>query len=489
MPPMTGTSAPTETLDGDGLPVPIDAAEREKQLQQRVLHIPGVRTLTFARFCTGLGLTTLAYGSMVYLATTGTSQAIISLVGAIRFLTALLFGLGGGVLAEVMCTRSALVMTYALQAAACFIVPTLWGTSLSSLLVLVFIETTLGQLGTPAIKAATAEVTTPAQVAVAAAILSVAGGIGAAVGSAFVAPVLLNLATMTAVIYVSGATLALSAVRVWHLPAEDAATPIMQVIRAVDWRAAVPSPRRTATWVLDNRRFAAMILVGGMAVALYEGMNSLMPVYVRDVLGANPVNTIFIIAPGGLGFLAGSALGPWLMDHRGERALGIYALAILSLGFVLFGLIEQVTPFLAPFSPLRLLELFGIQLSPQMRAAGLISILTMFGSTAASAAVQTYVNRYVMLARQATTFGMQELLDNALVLATLLALGSIATVLGPRLVFLFAPPFLVLLVVSLVWMSFHITANEPPEVQAILRVIFNPAPWRHVSGRSTTGED
>jgi MFS family permease len=486
---MTETSLPANTLDSDGLPAGTGVAEREQRLQRRVFHEPGVRILTFARFCIGLGLTTLAFGTMVYLATTGSSQAIISLVGAIRFLTALLFGLGGGVLAGGMSSRSALVITYAVQAAACFLVPTLWGTSLGSLVMLVFLETTLGQLGTPAFKAATAEVTAPAQVAVAAAIMAVAGGIGAAVGSAFVAPVLLNMSTMTAVIYVSGAALALSAVWVWRLPTDNAATPFMPAIRAIDWRAAVPSPRRTATWILDNRRFAAMILVGGMAVAMYEGMNSLMPIYVRDVLGANPTNTVFIIAPGGLGFLAGSALGPWLMDHRGERALGIYSLAILSLGFVLFGLIEHVAPFLAPISPLRLVELFGVPLSPQIKAAGLISILTMFGSTAASAAVQTYVNRYVMLARQATTFGMQELLDNALVLATLVALAGIATVLGPRLVFLVAPPFLVLLVVLLIRLSFSITANEPPEARAILRVIFNPAPWHHFRTPPTGEQD
>jgi hypothetical protein len=152
---------------------------------------------------------------------------------------------------------------------------------------------------------------------------------------------------------------------------------------------------------------------------------------------------------------------------------------------VLFGFIEQVAPFLAPFSPLRLLESFGIQLTPQMQAAGLIAILTMFGATAAGAAVQTYVNRYVMLAQQPATFGMQELLDNALVLVTLLMLGVVATAVGPRLVFVFAPPFLVLLVVSLIWMSFHITDNEPPEVQAIFRSIFNPSPWPDTGERST----
>jgi hypothetical protein len=118
-----------------------------------------------------------------------------------------------------------------------------------------------------------------------------------------------------------------------------------------------------------------------------------------------------------------------------------------------------------------------------MKAAGLISILTMFGSTAASAAVQTYVNRYVMLARQAKTFGMQELLDNLLVVVTLVALGGIATAAGPRLVFYFAPPLLVVLVVSLIWASFRVTATEPPEVQAILRSIFNPAPWNSATRR------
>lgn len=486
MPLMPATALFEDRLDSDGLPVGISVEAHEKQIQKRVLHEPGVRTLILARFCTGLGLTTLAYGGMVYLATTGASQAIISLVGSIRFLTALVFGLGGGVLAEAMCTRAALITTYALQAAACFIVPTLWGTTIGSLLALVFIETILGQLGTPALKAATAEVTTPAQVAVAAALIAMAGGIGAAVGSAFVAPILINVSTMTVVIYVAGAALALSAVRVWRLPADETAPSVVQAIRAIDWRATAPAPRRTAAWILENQRFAAMILVGGMAVALYEGMNSLLPIYVRDVLGADPVNTVFIIAPGGLGFLAGAALGPWLMDHRGERALGIYSLAILSVGFMLFGLIEQVTPFLSPLSPLGLLEYVGIPLSPQMKAAGLISILTMFGSTAASAAVQTYVNRYVLLSRQATTFGMQELLDNALILLTLVVLGGISTVLGPRLVFLLAPPFLVVVIVWLIRSCFRITSNEPPQAQAILRVIFNPAPWQRVDRRHTT---
>ena len=219
-----------------------------------------------------------------------------------------------------------------------------------------------------------------------------------------------------------------------------------------------------------------MILVGSIVVALFDGLNTLMPVYVRDVLGEDPTNAAYILAPGGIGFMVGTALGPWWMNRRGERAVGVMGLAILSLGYVLFGLIDIVAPFLALISPLRLLDLFGFTLTPEIEAAGLISILTAFGSTGTGAAVQTYVNRYVLLARQATTFGMQEVLDNAMTLFAVLTLGALATALGPRLVFIVAPPLIVLVVVGLIRMGFHVTAQDPPQTRVILHALLNTSP-------------
>jgi MFS family permease len=210
-----------------------------------------------------------------------------------------------------------------------------------------------------------------------------------------------------------------------------------------------------------------------MVFALFDGLNSLIPVYVRDVLRTDPTNSVYILAPGGIGFLAGSVLGPWLMNRRGERALAVMAMVILSLGFMLFGLVDLVAPLLAPFSPLRLLGLVGIELSPQVEAVGLISILTALGSTSAGAAVQTYINRYVILARQAPTFGMQEVLDSALTLFAVLALGAIATLIGSRLVFIIAPPLIVVIVIWLIGLCFRVTAQDPPEARAILNALFD----------------
>jgi MFS family permease len=448
-------------------------AHQEEELRQRVLQNPGVRALIGGRFAASLGISALEYGAIVSLAMVGASQAAISLIGASRFFAALLFGIGGGALVDAMSKRNAMVTAFSLQAAACFIVPTIWGTSFASVLVLMFLVAMLGQIATPALKAATVLVSSAAQVAVVAAVISLAGGIGAAIGSAFLAPVLINLTGLRTIISIAGAVLAFGAVRALGLPPEEGATALPQAARAVEWRATIPTLRRTAAWLLANRKVGAMLLVGSMVMALFEGLNTLMPVYVRDVLGSDPTKTVYILAPGGIGFLAGTALGPRVMDRRGERALAVIALAIICLGFLLFGFIDVVAPLLAPVSPLRLLGLAGITLSPQIEAAGLISIFTALGSTAALAAAQTYVNRYVLLARQATTFGMQEVLNNALILFAVLAFGGIATRLGSRPVFLVAPLLIVVVVVWLIRICFRVSDQDPPQARRILQALLD----------------
>jgi MFS family permease len=463
-------------IPSDGEPAAGQAiAAEEEAIRQRVLRNPGVRALVMSRFASVLGITTLSYGAMIHLAAVGAPQIAISTLGATSYVAALAFGIGGGALSEAMSKRRAMVTAYALQSAACFIVPTIWGPSVPALLVLIFLIAALGQIVTPAVKAATALVATTSQVAVVAAIISVAGGVGAAVGTAFLAPFLVNAGSLQVVAYVSGSVLALGAVRAWWLPPEAQSASLRQGVRQVDWVASAPTLRRTAAWVSENRQVGAMILVGSMVVALFDGLNTLIPVYLRDVLHTSPTNAAFILAPGGVGFFLGTVLGPWWMNRRGERAVGVMALAILGLGFALFGMIDVVTPFLAPISPLRVLERFGFEVTPPIAAAGLISILTAFGSTGAGAAVQTYVNRYVLLARQATTFGMQEVLDNTLTLFAILTFGGLATTFGPRVVFLIAPPLLVLVVVELIRIGFRITAQDTPQTRVILHALLTTA--------------
>ena len=123
--------------------------QQEQQLRKRAMQDPAVRALIGSRLASVLGIATLTYGAMIYLAAIGAPQIVISLTGATRYLAALLFGIGGGALADAMSKRTAMVTAYILQAAACFIIPTVWGTGVWSLIVLIFVVSMLGQIVTP----------------------------------------------------------------------------------------------------------------------------------------------------------------------------------------------------------------------------------------------------------------------------------------------------------------------------------------------------
>lgn len=437
---------------------------------------PAVRALVVSRFASMLGIATLSYGLMVFLATAGASQATVSIIGGMRFFAALLFGISGGAITGLMSKRSAMVTAYALQALACFILPLLLGTTLPALVVLIFLISALAQIVAPAVKAATALVSTPAQVAVVAAIISLAAGLGAAIGSAFFAPFLINAASLRTLIFASGFILAIGAVRALWVPQDGEGVSLKAAMDRLDWRASTPTLRRTIEWVLEDRALSSMVLVGALAVGLFEGFNTLIPIYIRDVLQANPALTVFILAPGGLGAVVGTIVGPWLMDRRGERVLALVALVVLTSSFVLFGLIDQVTWLFAAISPLRLLNLFGMAPPPGVQAAGMIAILTSFGSTAAAAAVQAYVNRYVFLVKQPSTFGMQSVIESAVSLLAVVGLGVLASVIGSKMAFIVAPLVLIALLVVVIQYGVRAAEREKPAARMVLRELFDAAP-------------
>lgn len=73
---------------------------------------------------------------------------------------------------------------------------------------------------------------------------------------------------------------------------------------------------------------------------------------------------------------------------------------------------------------------------------------------------------------------MQEVLDNTLTLFAILTFGGLATSFGPRVVFLIAPPLLVLVVVWLIRIGFRLTAQDTPQARAILRALLTTSTRR-----------
>jgi MFS family permease len=450
-----------------------------------VLKDGRVQTIIFARNISKLGIATLSYGAMVYLADNGASQIQVSVVGAMGYLAALLFGSQGGAVVDSLPKRNALMLGYAGQAALCFIFPTVFGTSVLDLTILAFLVATLATITSPALKATVALVATVAAMATVAAVLNLFGSFGTAIGQAFVAPVLIKVSGIKAVMYVSGVILACAAIWVRRVPADPTRTgkSTREAFKGVDWKPKALDLRGIARWILGNRAVATIILIGAVVYALGEAVGTLIPVYVREVLDTDPSLSIYIFAPAGLGYLAGAVSAPWLIDKYGERRVGSIALTITSVGVMLYGVIGIVTPFLASISPLRLLELFGVDLSDKMLAAGFIAMPANYGSTATSSAVQNYINRRLPLITQGGVFGMEKVIENALALIAVLGLGAIATVIGSQAVFLVAPVTVFAVVVWLLRYSYRAVGQAEPTREVLEEL------WRGEAGEASTTDN
>lgn len=460
---------------------PIDQPQtfdEQKPSYRSVFGHAAVRVVALSRFLSRMGGQTLSYGIMVFLAAEGASQFEISLANSASYLAALLFGLQGGLLADSRPKRQVLMLVFAAQAALCFVTPVLLGTSAGDLLFVIFVTSAITQVVTPGMKSIVAIVATPAEVATTSALINIVGSVGSAIGAAFVAPVLIKQSGIEAVLYVAGILFVLSSIRIYRLPVAEARGRAMErPLLDIDWRPRALSLKYNAQWIMTNRAVASMLLVGGLAAALYQGINTLFPVYVREVLHQDPTNSIYIFAPSGVGYLIGAFGSPYLIRRFGERHVAVGSLALMAVGMVMLGFIQVFAPALAVISPLRVINDFtDAHLSDAVLAAGVAALPANLGSTAAGQAVQVYVNRNVPVSNQGGVFGLQQVQENALNLVTILLLGVVATVTGPQYVFIVAPLVVGSIVMALLGYAFRSAGQDARLAESLDFFIDDPPP-------------
>ena len=433
-----------------------------------LLRRPAVEVVLFSQILSRAGSQILSYGSMVHLAGIGGSQIEISLLSASGALAALVFGVRGGAVADSLPKRVALGLSYAAQAALCFVIPRYLGTGIGALFLLIFAVSILTQITSPALKVAVALVATAAELATVTVLLGFAGGIGTAIGSAILAPMLIKQWGITIAAYAAGVLFLFASIRALRIPEERRRTAKTEAERP-----RIGGFREAGAWMLAHQAVATMILVGAAVTVLSRIFDSLQPIYVRSVLGADPTYAIYIFAPGAIGALIGQLSSPILIRWPGERVLAVISLAVFSGAMVLFGLINVVASALARFSPLRLLSVVDIHLSDQILAAGMIAILVEFAQAGAATSVQTYVNRRVPLDVQGTTFGVQAFVTNAIGFTGTLAVGALATVFGTRAIFLLVPPLLAATLIWLIRLSFRSRDEPVPTPRQALATLWN----------------
>lgn len=448
-----------------------------------VLQHTSVQIVVLSRFLSRMGGQTLSYGIMVFLAAAGASQIEISLANSASFLAALLFGLQGGLLADSRPKRQILGLGFAVQAVLCFVTPFVLGTAIGDLLFVVFVTSAISQVVTPGMKSIVAVVASPAEVATTSALINIVGSLGSAMGSAFVAPFLIKWSGIEAILLVAGVLFLLSAVRIYRLPASEkrGRKEATKRLRDLDWRPRALSLTYNAEWIMANRPVASMLLVSGLAGALYQGINSLFPVYVREVLHADPTNSIYILAPSGVGYLIGAFGSPFFIRWFGERRVAVSSLALMALGMILLGSIDLVATPLSMISPLRLVNLIsGVHLSDAVLAAGVAAMPANLGSTAANQAVQVYVNRNVPVRTQGGIFGLEQVQENALNLISVFLLGLVATVTGPKYIFIVAPIVVIGAVLGLIRYAYRHTTGEAPDLSESIEFFTEDLPPQRI---------
>ncbi|MCO5222807.1 MAG: MFS transporter [Thermomicrobiales bacterium] len=265
-----------------------------------VLKHVEVKILAASRFAAKMAGSTLSYGIMVFLATVGASQFEISLANSAAYLAALLFGLQGGMLADSAPKRRALGFGFAIQAFLCLFIPLVFGTRIGAMLVLIFLTSAIAQVISPGLKSIVAVVSSPAEVATTGALVNVVGSIGSAIGSSFLAPMLIKFAGINAVLAVGGVLYLIGAIRILKLPKkeQEESRSLRQSITSVEWKPRALSLGYNAEWIMSHRPVASMLLVGILCAALFEGSTrSCRSMSVKCSIRIQPTASTFLPRP------------------------------------------------------------------------------------------------------------------------------------------------------------------------------------------------
>jgi MFS family permease len=420
--------------------------------------------LAASRALSEIGQEAVFYGALVAVASDPLQATLIAAAKAVPAAT---LGLVGGVVADELPRRVGLGLGYATQAAACVVIPLILGVDFGPLLLLVAMVSAINQFVDPNEKAVIPLVSAKAQIATAASILAIAGAIGGGAGMGFLAPILMKVASIRALLFACSVLLALAAVRVFSLPLQHEVR-LGQALKRLRLARADIGFGAALRWLLGWPAVATMITAGVVVSVLNMAIGTFGPSYVASALGAPPENSVYVFAPGSLAALAGLIVGPRMIDWAGERSIAMAAVMVEAVALFSLAFIDQIAPFLAPIGPARAAHLFDQGPNDRIIAVSFISLFTGFAASISSLAVQTYLNRRVPAIHQGRTFGLQGMLANLVAIVPLIGLGAIAQVTSVKTILFWTPWVVAGVIYLLLILTSRMTGRERPRGREVL---------------------
>jgi hypothetical protein len=458
------TALPTSSRTSEPSPIPVFRLFYTFLPETALLRQVRFQLLTASRALSEIGQEAVFCGALVAVAANPLQATLIAAGKAVPAAT---LGLVGGVVADALPRRVGLGLGYATQAAACVVIPIFLGVGFGPLVLLVALVSALNQFVDPDEKAVIPLVSTKAQIATAASLLAIAGAIGGGVGLGFVAPILMKVASIRALLFTCGAILALAAVRVFSLPLQREIG-LGQALRRLRLTRADIGFSPALNWLLGWPAVATMMTAGVVVSVLNMTVGTFGPSYVASALGVAPEDCVYVFAPGSLAALAALVIGPIMIDWAGERSLAVVAVIVEALALFSLAFIDQIAPLFAPISPANALQLFGQEPSDPLMAASFISIFTGFTASLSSLAVQTYLNRRVPAIHQGRTFGLQSMLTNMVAIVPLVGLGAMTQVTSVRAILFCAPWVVAGVIYLLLILMSRMTGRERPRGREVM---------------------
>jgi MFS family permease len=415
----------------NGLAQPLQPGPRR---EQSIWHNRDFLLLWLAQAISQTAQNAIWYGIVVLVQQRSHSSTLLSLAVLTLIIPSVIFGVLAGVYVDRWDKRRVLIATNLIRGFVAFsyglfgLAP---GLPLSLLFVINFVFSTVGQFFAPAETAMIPTVVVRRRLLQANSLFHLTFTASQLVGLVVLGPLLTKIGGVDGLFVSMAAAIVICGALVWPLPStrgvHDPSVPTSEeeAIRGV-WQDV------QAIWhfVMRDRVVALAMLQWTIGAILGLVVATLVPGFAERLLHVRPEDAVFVMAPAGIGMVAGTAL----LNRWGERIekhfltnMGLFTVAMC---LALIGGLAFVTAWLTAGNP-PLIELPTLgQVSVVVLPVMGLALIAGFGFVAIMVPAQTFLQERAPVELRGRVFAVQLMLSNFASIVPLLLLGGLADVIG-----------------------------------------------------------
>ncbi len=394
----------------------------------RLLKNARFRRLLESRIIGQTAQNALFYALIILLVKESGSSVHSTLLVVALTLPSIIFGIPGGTFADILPRRLTLTVGYlgrAVVAAALFY----WSGDLVYIYILVLVHSTIGQVFGPAEAATVPAVVRRDQLTTANSLMMAGLMVGQIAGMVVLAPFMIKLISPDSV-FLACTVLFLVAAYIVGWLAQGFTVSDGERAPRMGFMAAT---RQGFDILRTNRRAYLAMVYLVIAISLSKVLVILMPKYTDDVLGIQPEDTVFVVAPAAIGAVLGLLFVPLAARLLGAWRVVALGFALFMLGLIGLGLVVYVRAFI--------LDNVDIGIGFVEDEVGVSSVITVtmllaiplgFAFTVVNVAARVVMNEAAPPEAQGRIFAVQMAIGDFLSLIPLLIVGVVADVVGVR---------------------------------------------------------